>query len=436
MMAEITVQMLDEILPIAMSAIEEFERDNEKFPLCKLAYDENGNFREITFNDNVMTFFGLLLGCRNFGRNYSDEPSVSERDYNIFLHYYFSDVKMALLKDAMVNLTNYFEVHSGSAKIQKELFYEAGEFKEKVIEYYISETSLEDLDELIAKIDDHVETIHLKVPKICFPWYVYALCYTYKKFPNYDSGKRFNIINGEFLALKWTRSEYPKEREIMEQAQKNFKVFIQSLAGREDAESYNRSLNLSLFNETTNLYDIYNLVNLFRDDSPYMKYQNLLLENKQVTIDNKLYKKRNKFKRQIFKGVGHIAAINTLGVKTLLIDDYYVEQLFSDERVWNVYNKIFDLTKRRLLQEVKENQMSEHSNVPEDIRLNYCVYSLLNKDEPYKGHLEDVTENELPIYVPSTDEIETHLYEAYSSAYKSFYDCRHKDKEGINLLKY
>ncbi|CAM4344478.1 hypothetical protein FHS16_002509 [Paenibacillus endophyticus] len=435
MMSDITQQMIGDIIAKAESAIKNFERDNEEYPLFEIVYDEKGNFEELLFNENIMTFFGLLLGCRNFWKLNSDEPSLTQHDYDVFLTMYFEDIKMALLKDAMVNLTNYFEVQSGSAKIKKELFYEASDFKEKVVEY-ISKTGLTDPDKLIAVIEDHVETIHLKVPKICFPWYAYALCFSYKKFPKWDNRKMFNIINGEFLALKWTRSEYPKEQEIMEQAQRNFKIFIQSLAGSEDAKMYNCSLNLFLFNEVTNLYDIYNLVNLFRDDSGYMKYQNLRLENTQVTIDKKHYKERNKYKREMFNGVGHIAAINSFGVKTLLINNYYVEQLFTDERVWDVYNKIFDLTKRCLLQEVKENHLSKHSEVSGEIRLDYCVYSLLNNEKSYKWHLEDMLKSDLPIYVPSPDEIKTHLYEAYSSAYKSFYDCRHKGKEGINLLKY
>lgn len=432
MRKEFVQQMLDKILPMAMNAIEEFERDEVKFPLFELHYDKNKNFNKITFNDGVENFIGLLLGCKNFGWNYSDEPSVTKRDYNNFVDTFFMDIKMALLKDAVVNLTNYIEVHSVSTIIQNELFYEHGYFKKKVIEY-ISKMDLDVPDELIDVIDDHVETIHLKVPKICFPWYVYALCYTYKRIPKSYNEKRFNIIIGEFLTLKWMRSKYPIEQADMERAQKNFKAFIKPLADNEDTRDYNCSLNLSLFNETTNLYDIFNVVNLFSDDPCYMEYQRLRLENKQVSIDNdKHYRKRNKSNRQKFKGVGHIAAINTLGIKTLLIDDYYVEQLFTDERVWNVYNKIFDHIKRMLLQEVKVKRVTEYSDVPEEIRLDYCVYVLLNKEDPYKEHLEGVMESGLPIYIPSTNQMDTHLYEAYSYAYKSFYDCRSKTKKRIS----
>lgn len=447
----ITENLIEMVLPETIRALEDFERDRNKYPLFELTRNDDGSFSEMIFNDGIMAFFGLILQCRNHRNGLIEQTIhtefdskteyefVTELEYNKFLHYFLSDIKMSMLKDALINLVDYFESNESEkehSEIRNELFYDFNSFAEQ-IKKFVSLTGLADPDAVIGALTEHEEIIHLKVPKLCFPWFAYALCHTYKYFPKPENRKKLYIVNGKHLSLNWTRSDYSDgvvERDTIEKAQKNFRAFIKSLEGNND--TYNRSLNMYLFNETTNLYDIFNLVNLF-PESPYMKYQNLRMENGIKTTENANKYERYLWKWRIFEGVSHIAAINTLGVKTILIDDYFSEELFTDLRVWDVFNKIFSYTKSCLLDVFRENQLSEYKRIVDDIRLDYAVFRELHKEEPFEDFLADAYEGGLPIYIPSENEAETHLYDAYYYAYKNFYLSRFKRrKESKQSEKY
>lgn len=440
-MLKIDKQMIDEIVAETINAIKDFEHDSDNFPLFEITRDDNGLITDLMINDRIMAFFVLLLRCNQYENSLVEPLSTIDNDYEEFLDYFLSDIKMCMLKDALINLVSFFESNKSDMKypeIEQELFYDFTSFAEQ-IEQYISLTNFSDPDGVMNAIYEHQDVIHLKVPKLCFPWFAFALCHTYIDFPSWVSQKKFNIINGRYLPLKWTRSKYPNEREIIEKAQKNFQVFIKSLEHQNDPQSkgtYNRSLNLYLFNETTNLYDLYNIVSLFREGSTYMRYQNFRMDNGIKTTEDGNVDLRYHWKQSIFEGVSQIAEINTLGVKTLLIDDYYSKKLFTSEGVWDTFNKIVIYCKSFLLDSLKQQRLSEYEHVADEIRLDYCVYSELNKEEPYEGFLQDALEGGLPIYVPSEKEVETHLYEAYSYAYKNFYKGRYKGNKSEHLEKY
>lgn len=165
-----------------------------------------------------------------------------------------------------------------------------------------------------------------------------------------------------------------------------------------------------------------------------MTVQHVLRDHSEITEeDNKI---RYEEKKNYFEGKSHIAAINAFGVKTLLINDYYNEELFTDERVWNTFNQIFTHCKSLLLDEVKAKLLSKYEHVSDDIRVDYCVYIELHSEEPYEEILEDTIERGMPIYIPSDDPIETHLYEAYYYAHKMFYDRRYKVNRTKHFEKY
>lgn len=174
---------------------------------------------------------------------------------------------MSMLKDALINLVNYFNVNKSDSdhsdnerKIKKEFFYNDFTIFETQFTQYLSMANHSEPDKVAEVVEDHQSAIHLKVPKICFPWYAFALCRTYKGFPKSENAKEFHIVNGQKLSLKFTRSDYPNEKEIIEKAQNDFHFFIRSLI---DGDIYNKSLNLYFFNEATNLYDLFNLVDIF-----------------------------------------------------------------------------------------------------------------------------------------------------------------------------
>lgn len=122
----------------------------------------------------------------------------------------------------------------------------------------MSEINFQETEALLEVVHMNRTNINLKVPKIIFPWYIYALTNTYKILPKYSDDKEINIVQERYIPLKQIRSRNAQEMELLDKSQRDFKSFIKSLKVN---TIYNQSLNLYLFNETTNLYDIFNLVN-------------------------------------------------------------------------------------------------------------------------------------------------------------------------------
>ncbi len=139
----------------------------------------------------------------------------------------------------------------------KNYFFDFKTFEEKVNQY-MSEINFQETEALLEVVHMNRTNINLKVPKIIFPWYIYALTNTYKILPKYSDDKEINIVQERYIPLKQIRSRNAQEMELLDKSQRDFKSFIKSLKVN---TIYNQSLNLYLFNETTNLYDIFNLVN-------------------------------------------------------------------------------------------------------------------------------------------------------------------------------
>ncbi|MGE8003563.1 hypothetical protein [Lysinibacillus sp. NPDC093216] len=414
--------IINKVLSNTISAIKNFEEDSIKFPLFEWKLDSGGFELEIV-NDSIHSFFYLLLDCQNyeiypFTTGIDD---IEEDEYASLVDNFFSDVKMSVLNDALNNLIDHFRLKREYKKypnILKEIFFSFDSFEKQIKEYSLSFDFL-NTENLINVINVNRDTIHLKVPKILFPWYAYALMFTHK----YLSSKKINIANKKYLSLKWSRSDYPNEENLFINGQKSFQAFINSLRVNHSSVSakYNRSLNLYLFNETTNLYDIYNVVNTFGEDSAYMEFQAFIGES----IDEMNKYERYKKKQTIFAGVSKLAKLNNLGVKTLLINEYYSKTLFENEEVWTTFNQIFDNCKNTLVNDIKEKYLpifpQPLENVPKEILIEFAIYNLFSKEEPFEEFIGNALEEGIPVYSPSSDDLEMHLYEAYAYAYKSFY---------------
>ncbi len=449
------LKIKDKILTEANTAIENYEQNTREYLLFDFDREYDRDFSEmlksLMFDKKLIRFFRMLL-VKNTLAEGIVLPTRSEMGE--FLYFFFSDIKMYLLKDAMIRLSNYFVKNIDSKKyleLKYELFYKSDEFKKEIISF-VTKSKLADKAGIINVVNEYEKIIHCKVPKICFPWYAYALCHTFADFPSRESKKNFYIVNGLHLSLNPIgRNKFPDMGEYLEGAHNKFSAFLNTIESKGESlyrPTYNRSLNLFLFNELTNLYDLINIVGVFRDRSYYMKYQVSRMEIGINTINKEMERDRNIWKKEILDGVSHIAELGTLGVKNLLIDNYYKKELFTDKRTWITLKRIMMYCKKYLLEVLKEHHLSEFENLPEEIQLDYCIYSLLHKEEPYTSFLNDPLEivpadvdesedHEKEIVItPSPKEIYLHLNEAYFYAHKGFYEVRFKGKKLQGFEKY
>lgn len=428
-------QLLNEVLSDTDIALKEYEKDSLNFPLFEWVYNEYG-FSPKLVNEHVKEYFLLLLSCQKFESPLIKNIDLKEEEYKLFLDYFFSDVIMSTLNDALNSLIKFFSLKRERKKypdLVNELFYSFDSF-ESNIEKYISIYNFTEKDELLDVIGSLRDVIHYKIPKIVFPWYSYALLHTYKYV-----GAKIKIVREKHLPLYWSRSEYPNEEKIFIESQTDFKAFITSISTNNSCTStneYNKSLNLYLFNETTNLYDIYNIISNFKEDSFYMNKERIKPITESINNMNKA--ERYKQKQKIFQAVGKIAKLNNLGIKTLFIDNYYnyySETLFDNEEVWDIFIRIFKYCKDTLVKGVKESSNSINNsaleNVPQNIRVDYIIYKLFSMEEPFENFIEvALEEGQPPVYTSSTGDLEsTHLYEAYAYAYKNFYNSRYRSKK-------
>ncbi|WP_445478308.1 hypothetical protein ACULLL_18870 [Lysinibacillus irui] len=415
--------LINRVLTNTISAIRGFEEDSIKFPLFEWKLNSSGFELEIV-NEGIQSFFYLLLDCQNYEKYpfIKENDGIEEHEYISLVDNFIADVKMSVLNDALNNMIDHFRLKRESKKypdIVKELFFSYDSFEKQIKEYSLSFDFL-NTEDLINEINVNRDTIHLKVPKILFPWYAFALMFTHQ-----NLSRKINIVKTKYLPLKFTKSNYPNEEGIFIDGQKSFQAFINSLIVNHSSikANYNRSLNLYSFNETTNLYDIYNVVETFRTESGYMEYQ--LADS----IDDMDKYARYEKKQKIFARVGKLAKLNNLGVKTILINDYYSETLFENKVVWTTFNQIFDHCKNTLVNVIRERYIPifqeplEH--VPKEILIDFAIYRIFSEEEPFEELVDNILEVGLPVYLPSSeDDIEMHLYEAYAYAYKGFYKGR------------
>lgn len=419
------MDVTQQIIPKIRLTIKNLE-DNKENPFFEWKLD-NGSLNADIVNVEIDAFFELLITFHYFEHTLNISESNEfvqelEKNKENILDQFFSDVKMSLLNDALVNLTNFFsnkkEMNlNHNPEIVKELFFDFKTFEEKAIQC-MYEFNFQETEALLEVVHMNRTNINLKVPKIIFPWYIYALTNTYKRLPKYSSNKEINIVQERYIPLKQIRSRNAKEMELLDKSQRDFKSFIKSLKVN---TIYNRSLNLYLFNETTNLYDIFNLVNNKKE----------ALENENYKTLFSVYLKSGEWYEIMdadFSEVSRMAKINSFGVKTLLINEFESKKLFINEEIWDIYNQIFKLCKSNLLNKIQENFLLTFKHIPEKIRINYAIYRFLSKEEPFEDIIENVLEGELNVYAPSVDNnLENYLYNTYADAYKKFYESKNKN---------
>ncbi|QHJ69225.1 hypothetical protein [Planococcus halotolerans] len=430
--------LVDELLFDLNSIIDDCKVDATIFQ------SKTNNFKELSkainkleFDERIIDFFNLLLAeYKIVDFNETEVQFPNEKVIKKFLSYFCSDLKMLLLKESVVNISNYFYLNydnHGDSDVAREMFYDFTSFKSKMLKYALEmELSESDIKGLTFTIEEYKEKIHYKIPKIAFPWYAYALCDSYKEFPAEANDKKIFIINGSCSSLKWTGRSLYSERNInVEDAQKNFKKFIKSLSEMrsQEEDKINESLNLNLFNEITNLYDLYNLNKIFNHSSHYMKIKRMNIKSKESD------KRSQQRKKEVFAGVSHIAPLKHIGTKTYLINGFYKEDIFSNGKIWSTLDKIINYYKERILVAIQIPYNSE-STLPEHIQKDYYIYCQIKEDRPYSEFLKVLTKKTLPVYLYSDSGMNKELYDSYFYLYQGFYEKQFKGSKSKNYIKY
>lgn len=342
-------------------------------------------------------------------------PSQKEMAY--FQEYLIADIKMLLLKDATLNLSrSYSDKGVKVSGYAGSLFFEYSDFKKEVCDLAENlKFTEEEKSGLKNTLNQYQEFIHLKAPKISFPWIAYSLCKTYKDLPEYNKRSDFNLVRGKNLALKYPgRNQYNKSyktEDILKEAQNKLLFFSNYLKGFSKDHNVNKSLTMYLFNETTNLLDLHILFKNFQEKNSYFKIQNSSKENLNQINDH-------------FKSLSKLGLIAPLGLKSRLVDFLRYEEIYSDEDIWSTLDNLCTIIVFYLLCIFEEEKIVEGNN---SLSIDHYLYDQLKHEEPYD--IKPFSKS-LSIYKENNSVLDS----AYFYVYKNLYET--KFKNGKNKYQY
>ncbi|HDR7223713.1 TPA: hypothetical protein QCX01_002918 [Bacillus toyonensis] len=343
--------------------------------------------------------------------NYVPTPP-SSNEFDTFQEHLISDLKILLLKDAVLNLSSNHPEYIYEER-KKELFFEFPEFKTKICDLAKSLNFKDnELAGLQTTIEQFSDFIHFRALKISFPWIAYSLCKTYTDLPINNKKSEFYLVREKNLALKSLgRNLYQQSYQtdlVLAKAQEDFSFFSEYLKHycNRHYPTTNESLSIYLFNEITNLLDLHIL---FTDFSS--------------RAINSNYDDSNTAKLQInkhFESLSKLCLINPLGVKCYLLNILENEEIYSDENLWLTLNKLCSIITVYIYSIIEENNLVEKHN---SLSIDHFLYDQLYEEEPY--NIEWVTRT-LDIYAEDSS---LQLKAAYFYAYKNLYDTKFRNKK-------
>lgn len=405
----------------------------------------DGRYNVDIINDEIESFFYLVINSKNMYDVGGLVRTFESNDSDILFKEFVSDAIMSTLNDSISNIQKFFKDVKNRGEypeLFKDVFFSDADSFIKQLKKFLLSVDYPNKEKIIIAAEINAEIVYFNIPKLLLPWYIHALGYTVADNPEINV-KNYNemvIVKKSKLPLHFTKSENPIEFDKFIRAQMDFKNFILALNKCENDE-FNKSLNLYIFNETTNLFDIHKALKMFVNDSYFYGKE---YENEVVTPEDKLYHRNSrKFK---FEEISSVSKINNLGVKAKLIDDeYYSEALFLNKMLCLIFNLLFKEMKRSLIEFMTKESELYCQDIPRNIRTDFGIYDAFSKMEPFSDILEEVISDELNIYDESgfenslkkalsknlTVQEET-ILEAYGYAYKSFYRARNPLKKSIN----
>lgn len=428
--------------------------------------DDDDVLKHIIIDRDVWRFFGLLFA--EMLRTSNDSVSWPDREkISCFVKLFIADVKMSLLRDALIRLGNYFLKHEEThTKIFSELFFSEDDLK-KEFEQFNSKVNIISSDEMHNVLDDYSYHLHLKIPKICFPWYAYAVLHSYTQYKKTENVvDRFSVVYGQTLSLtSLGRNSYPSNTNYLDERLKKIRSFLDFNALK---EMYNRSLNVYQFEEVTNLYYIFHKLYKLKMNDTGVLFLRENSKNRHKEMESYFCDSGEVSRFKGFSGKMHLSTnINN----ELLMDKYRIDtELFSEDQInanndastgkdenadigtdkkyseevrhniiGDIYNEIFNNLKRVFKKIVLHHHLTNEINIPADIRLDYSIYKLLKEYEPYQQLLE------IPILKELTGKKNTPyadgamgsiMNEAYFFLHNSVYETRFKWRKLRNFDKY
>ena len=380
-------------------------------------------FEGVTFE-----FFKLILSRLNISPILGKETSLNYRPYSFFDNkgkinhepiypskrkmakfrkHLIADLRMLLLKDAVLNLSaGYSENTYGNH--EEKIFLKYSNFQERVLELAkMLELDKESYKGLNSAIEQYSEFIHFKAPKISFPLMAYSLCKTYYDLPVNNKRSDFFLVKGKNLALKSLgRNLYQESHEaetVLNASHKNFKCFSEYL--NDYYNSYypeaNGSLSMFLFNDVTKLLDLHMLLIDFQSRDIGSKYDN----SKEAKL------RINKH----FDSLSKLCLIRPLGLKFYLIDTLEDKIFYSDDNLWLTLNNLCTIITVYICCIIEEKKLVEENDA---LSLDHYLYNNLHDEEPYK--IEWITST-LGIYDDNRPEIKAAHFYAYKNLYNTIF---------------
>lgn len=418
--------------------------DDDKLQIEKLInFQWNDDLSEITIEiakEDVTGLFEAIFEINKPKRNTKRKIKINNQfSYSELEISFYSDVIMSVLNNSISNIIAYFNKKNMGkySKVYNEIFFSDHHTFKSAVKEYLLKFEIEDSESIIDAINYFGFEINSKVPKILFPFYVYSLNKNYAHLSS-SVKKKLEIVIEKRLSLEETESDYPIQVETYRNAQIDFKRFINSLMCINeyyDEAKCNISLNLFLFNRYTNLYDLFESLELFKGSYFYKsieitgemwKVYRAKQNKKKYKIPNIVNNKyaKHKHKSNMFKDIGKFSKIDSLSVKSLLMSNLTDDEIPEIDNLLEIMNFLLNNCKQELLNYVAQEFDFSDQNIPEKISLDYSIYKLFSNDEPYEGLIKNANEK-LKIYEPNKANLnETHLFEAYAYSYDSFQKSR------------
>ncbi|UYZ22037.1 hypothetical protein [Mesobacillus jeotgali] len=398
---------------------------------CKRTNSVQDIINSIYFEGVTFDFFNLILSKLSISPILEKETSIGYTPYRFFNNkseinyvpinpskrkmakfrkYLIEDLRMLLLKDAVLNLVaNYSKKIYGDH--EERLFLDYANFQERVLKLaYRLDFDENKLRGIKTTIKQYSEFIHFKAPKVSFPLMAYALCKSYDDLPIHNKRSKFYLVRGKNMALKTPGRNIYEAETVLDGAQKTFKGFSKYL--NDYCSSYyptNESLSIFLFNEVTKLLDLHMLFVDFHTRAIGQKYDDS--KEAKLQLDGH------------FESFSKLSLIKPLGLKCYLINTLIEKNIYSDTTLWLALNNLCTIMTIYICCVIEENKLVEEHDA---ISMDHYLYKHLHEEEPYDI---DWIINTLSIYDIDSPELKA----AYFYAYKNLYKTTFQNKK-INIL--
>lgn len=389
----------------------------------------DGEYTLEIIDSRVEEFFKLVLMSKRMRGGNDTDLQMNINDYEKFESYFISGAIMSILKDSLGDLSRFFFKRGNREnypELFSEVFFENSTAFEKYVTEYLNSNSLEDgtNNNFIEKCRALKSDIYCIIPKLTLPVHLYAMSYTIDTL--FGALKEYpQIIKKRSLPLFKTASSVYSHSAAYQKTQNDFRNFIECLnknLSNQNEKLHNNSLNLYMFNELTNLYDLYKSVDMFKESS-YMLYEKYELKN-----DSQIAKEEHKAELEFyFNNFSAITKTDNFGLKSFLLDEnYFNKDLINTQEFWDMSNAIINSAKSSLA-EFMENESEQYlADVPQEIRSAYGAYlSFAYKNEFFADVIVDICDEEIPVYIYKEDNLKDFtMFEAYGYGYKSFYKAK------------